>query len=128
MQTCQTATSFAMDDVVLSKYVAMAMPWTRIMERYLWQARFGRYQGITRKRSRAMESTRMASKLESIKDEVSVQTAPDQRIRERAYQIWQRAGQPDGQAVANWTQAEQELRDIQSVGERDYSRVLQASR
>ncbi len=75
-----------------------------------------------------MESTRMASKVESIKDEVSVQTAPDQRIRERAYQIWQSAGQPDGQDVANWTQAEQELRDIQSVGERDYSRMLQASR
>jgi len=42
-----------MDDVVLSKYVAIALPWTRIMERYLWQARFGRYQGITQKRSRA---------------------------------------------------------------------------
>jgi hypothetical protein len=71
----------------------------------------------------------MASKLEIIKDDLYVQTAPDQRVRERAYHIWQSAGQPDGQDAAHWTQAEQELRvEIQTVEERDHSRVLQVSR
>ncbi|SHJ13486.1 Protein of unknown function [Roseomonas rosea] len=31
------------------------------------------------------------------------------RIRERAYQLWESAGRPDGQHDAHWAQAEQEM-------------------
>ena len=34
----------------------------------------------------------------------------EQRIRRRAYQIWEREGQHDGGHEAHWQQAEQELR------------------
>ena len=36
--------------------------------------------------------------------------ATEQQIRDRAYWIWQAAGQPEGQAEAHWQQAEAELR------------------
>jgi hypothetical protein len=32
-----------------------------------------------------------------------------QRIRERAYQIWDRDGRPEGRAHEHWVQAEQEI-------------------
>ena len=32
----------------------------------------------------------------------------EQRVRERAYEIWQRAGCPEGKAVEHWQQAEAE--------------------
>ena len=33
----------------------------------------------------------------------------DERIRERAYQIWEAAGRPNGKSIEHWTQAEQEV-------------------
>lgn len=33
----------------------------------------------------------------------------EQRIRERAYQIWQEAGCPEGKADEHWRQAEAEI-------------------
>jgi DUF2934 family protein len=33
----------------------------------------------------------------------------EQRVRERAYQIWQRAGEPHGRAQEHWAQAEAEI-------------------
>ena len=33
----------------------------------------------------------------------------EQRIRERAYQIWEEAGRPEGKAVEHWLQAEAEI-------------------
>jgi len=33
-----------------------------------------------------------------------------QRIRERAYEVWERAGRPEGKAVEHWLQAEAEMR------------------
>lgn len=37
----------------------------------------------------------------------------EQRIKERAYAIWERAGQPDGQAGEHWAEAEREIRNEQ---------------
>lgn len=34
----------------------------------------------------------------------------EQRIRERAYEIWERAGRPDDRALDHWLQAEAEVR------------------
>ena len=33
----------------------------------------------------------------------------EQRVRERAYEIWQRAGRPEGKSVEHWLQAEAEI-------------------
>jgi hypothetical protein len=33
----------------------------------------------------------------------------EQRVRERAYQIWEEAGRPEGKAVEHWLQAEAEI-------------------
>ncbi len=33
----------------------------------------------------------------------------EQRIRERAYEIWEHAGRPEGQATEHWHQAEIEI-------------------
>jgi len=33
----------------------------------------------------------------------------EKRVRERAYQIWQREGEPQGRADAHWAQAEAEI-------------------
>jgi hypothetical protein len=33
----------------------------------------------------------------------------EQRIRERAYQIWEEAGRPEGKAAEHWRQAEAEV-------------------
>lgn len=37
----------------------------------------------------------------------------EHRVRERAYEIWQREGRPDGNANAHWLQAEAELDALQ---------------
>jgi Protein of unknown function (DUF2934) len=36
-----------------------------------------------------------------------------QRIRERAYELWERSGRPDGRADEYWWQAERELGSIE---------------
>ncbi|HEV2335878.1 MAG TPA: DUF2934 domain-containing protein [Stellaceae bacterium] len=33
----------------------------------------------------------------------------EQRTRERAYEIWERAGRPEGKATEHWLQAEAEI-------------------
>lgn len=33
----------------------------------------------------------------------------DNQIRERAYQLWEQAGRPHGQAIEHWLRAESEL-------------------
>ncbi|MGE5271694.1 MAG: DUF2934 domain-containing protein [Thiohalocapsa sp.] len=33
----------------------------------------------------------------------------DERIRERAYEIWEREGRPEGKSVEHWMQAEAEV-------------------
>lgn len=33
----------------------------------------------------------------------------DERIRERAYQIWERAGRPEGKSMQHWLEAEAEI-------------------
>ena len=33
----------------------------------------------------------------------------DERIRERAYQIWERADRPEGKSVEHWLEAEAEI-------------------
>ncbi len=33
----------------------------------------------------------------------------EERIRERAYEIWERAGRPEGKTVEHWLQAESEI-------------------
>ena len=33
----------------------------------------------------------------------------EERIRERAYEIWERTGRPDGKAVEHWLQAQTEI-------------------
>jgi hypothetical protein len=33
----------------------------------------------------------------------------EERIRERAYEIWERVGRPEGKAVEHWLQAEAEI-------------------
>lgn len=33
----------------------------------------------------------------------------EQRVRDRAYQIWQAAGCPDGKSAEHWAQAEAEI-------------------
>jgi hypothetical protein len=34
---------------------------------------------------------------------------PEQRIRERAYQIWEAEGRPDGRGFEHWRQAQEEM-------------------
>jgi hypothetical protein len=33
----------------------------------------------------------------------------EQRVRERAYELWEHAGRPDGNAAEHWLQAEAEI-------------------
>lgn len=33
----------------------------------------------------------------------------EERIRERAYEIWERSGRPDGKSVEHWLQAQTEI-------------------
>jgi hypothetical protein len=41
-------------------------------------------------------------------------------IRERAYQIWIREGQPEGRELENWHQAEQELAEEDARAEHEH--------
>jgi hypothetical protein len=52
-----------------------------------------------------------------MKNQKSVPKAPVQteqqileHINRRAYELWQASGRPDGNAMANWIQAEREIR------------------
>ena len=60
--------------------------------------------------------------------------AQEEKVRERAYAIWEREGRPEGQAERHWAQVEEELRaeergadasaaapspDVERVGHRD---------
>jgi hypothetical protein len=38
-------------------------------------------------------------------------TEREQRIRERAYELWEQAGRPDGGAEEFWRQAEREIEE-----------------
>jgi hypothetical protein len=51
----------------------------------------------------------MASKLESIRDDVDPDRTLDARIRERAYHLWKNAGEPEGLEVEHWLLARQEI-------------------
>ena len=51
----------------------------------------------------------MAGKMQSVRDDVAVQSIPEHQIHVRAYNIWQSAGEPDGHDVEHWTQALEEL-------------------
>jgi hypothetical protein len=39
----------------------------------------------------------------------------DMRIRQRAYEIWEREGRPEGRAEAHWARAEQEVGDQEQI-------------
>ncbi len=39
----------------------------------------------------------------------------DQRVRERAYAMWEEAGRPEGRAEEFWERARQELGDTQTA-------------
>lgn len=43
----------------------------------------------------------------------------EQRIRERAYRIWEEAGRPEGKAVEHWLQAEAEIASEEQGIERE---------
>jgi hypothetical protein len=47
----------------------------------------------------------------------------EQRIRERAYELWEQAGCPDGQSDEFWSLAQQEI----SMQEADYDQALEES-
>lgn len=40
----------------------------------------------------------------------------EQRIRMRAYGIWERAGRPDGRSIDHWIQAEREIAESAPSG------------
>jgi hypothetical protein len=40
----------------------------------------------------------------------------DQRVRQRAHELWEAEGRPSGRAEAHWQQAEQELQAVQEPG------------
>ena len=63
----------------------------------------------------------MTDTLGSIKGDVAGQLPSTQRIRERAYFLWQEAGQPEGNDVAHWIMAEQELTGTGSIEGRETS-------
>ena len=43
-----------------------------------------------------------------------MQNQRHEKVRERAYQIWEREGRQEGRAEEHWSQAEQELADGQA--------------
>jgi hypothetical protein len=51
----------------------------------------------------------MAGKMQTVRDDVAVTAVSEQQLQERAYHIWQSAGEPDGHDVEHWTQALREL-------------------
>ncbi len=44
----------------------------------------------------------------------------EQRVRERAYEIWERAGRPEGKSIEHWLQAEAEIRAEEEGLEREF--------
>ena len=52
-------------------------------------------------------------------------SVPEQRIRERAYQIYQQRGARDGHAEGDWLTAEAELKEIRKKAA-DVARVAQS--
>ncbi|MGN8119351.1 DUF2934 domain-containing protein [Labrys sp. 22185] len=48
-----------------------------------------------------------------------MQKRRDERIQERAYQIWEAAGRPIGKAIEHWAQAEREAEDRVSAAATD---------
>jgi hypothetical protein len=46
-----------------------------------------------------------------------MQNQRHEKVRERAYQIWEREGRQDGRAEEHWSQAEQELADTAETDE-----------
>ncbi|ODT79516.1 MAG: hypothetical protein ABS76_20290 [Pelagibacterium sp. SCN 64-44] len=44
-----------------------------------------------------------------------MQTFDQEKIRDRAYQLWDRAGQPEGREEEFWYEAERELAENQDV-------------
>jgi hypothetical protein len=55
----------------------------------------------------------------------STDTPSQEAISERAQKIWEAAGRKDGQALDNWLQAEQELRDEAASSEKLESAVTE---
>lgn len=43
----------------------------------------------------------------------------ENRVRERAYELWEKEGRPEGDHLRHWRQAEQELGDKSSAEEND---------
>ena len=43
----------------------------------------------------------------------------EDRIKQRAYELWQREGSPDGRTLGHWLQAEREVQQSDSVMEED---------
>jgi hypothetical protein len=61
----------------------------------------------------AQAASRTAGRTSSARTAVSREEpgAPTpERVSERAFEIWQKAGRPDGHALDHWLQAETELR------------------
>lgn len=48
----------------------------------------------------------------------------DQRVRDRAYQLWERAGRPEGRSLDNWLRAEAEI----TAEERDLEQEIELER
>ena len=52
--------------------------------------------------------------VESAKPEIPTQTELDERIRQRAYEIYQARGSEDGHDLDHWLEAESEIRAQQT--------------
>jgi uncharacterized protein (DUF2267 family) len=52
-------------------------------------------------------------------DAASVQTGRHQTIQQRAYEIWKELGEPGGDAMAHWLQAEREVDGASSAADQD---------
>ena len=50
----------------------------------------------------------------------------EQRVRERAYALWEQEGRPDGQAEQHWLAAEAELRAKEARGLRTEEQIDEA--
>lgn len=57
-----------------------------------------------------------------------MQTFDQEKIRDRAYQLWDRAGQPEGREEEFWYEAERELAENQDVDSSAAAADIEASR
>jgi hypothetical protein len=48
-------------------------------------------------------------------DGVDRRRPPGRRIRQRAYEIWEREGRPEGREQAHWEQAEREVAKVRGA-------------